>query len=170
MCVWKNISSRRKGSPLLLCFQSLVGTLYRHKLLPMQTIVSIGKIHFNCFLSPRLSILGPTLVTAQPVPHSCNTPISTTSCRQGRFSSPMENLWVWIPLHWPEALTEALRSVIPEVGSGVSRCIDRPLSGFLCSDSQGRDRVLHCSVPCFWTSFLPSWRKAYLVFQLVILA
>lgn len=167
--MWKNILSRRKGSPLLLCFQNLVGTLYRHKLLPMQTIVSNGKIHFNCFISPSLR-LSWALPWCQPSLFPIPTIPPSLQASVGRGDCPAMDLWVWIPLHWSEALTEALRSIIPGVGSGVSRWIDRPLSGFLCSDSQGRDRVLHCSVPCLWTSSLPSWRKAYLVFQLVILA
>ena len=100
-----------------------------------------------------------------------NTPISLSSCSQG--DNPAMDLWSWILLDW-SALTETLRGVTPGVGVGSLQMqlkgIARPLGGFLCPDSQGRDRALCCSVLCLWTSSLPSWQRAYLVLQLVILA
>lgn len=82
------------------------------------------------------------------------------------------DLWGLIPLDW-SALTEAekchFRSWLWSLQIQL-KGTTRPLSGFLCLDFQDRDRVLHCSVLCLWISSLPSWQRAYLVLQLVILA
>lgn len=47
----------------------MVGALYKHKLLPLQTIVTIDKMHFDLslFLSKTLPPLGSALVSPQPV-------------------------------------------------------------------------------------------------------
>lgn len=122
---------------------------------------------FQVFASLGLykSAVSPTSSLFPTIPPSLQVPA-------GREDSPAMDLWSWIPLDW-SALTETLRSVIPGVGTGSLQMqlkgIARPLSGFLCPDSQGRDRVLCCSVLCLWTSSLPSWQRTCLVLQLIIL-
>lgn len=79
-------------------------------------------MHFNLSLSfsPRLCLPW-ALHWCHPSLFSCpyNTPICTAPA--GKKDSLAMDLWGLIPLDW-SALTEALRSVISGVGSGVSRC------------------------------------------------
>lgn len=123
-----------------------MGALCKHTFLPLQTIVTIGKMHFNYSLQAFASRGLTTGVTpaCSPIP----TIPPSLQASAGREDSLAVGLQGWIPLDW-SALTEvsllelALES--PDAAEGhcqISQWFPLPrLPG------QGQSALLQCSVP-----------------------